>query len=86
MSASGSGESPNQTASTENVAANPLPKAYLLNPGDHPGLSLSSAPLTKLNYMSWKHEIITSLLAKGKLGFITRKLPMPTEEAPEFEA
>lgn len=51
-----------------------------------PGLSLSTVPLFGANYVSWKHEIIIALMAKWKFGFITGKMPRPTEESPNFEA
>ena len=60
--ASGSGED-SQTQNIGNMASS-LPKAYILSSGDHPGLSLTSIPLTGPNYMLWKHDIITSLMAK----------------------
>lgn len=61
-------------------------KAYLLSPGDHLGLSLGSLPLTPSNYLSLSHEIITFLMAKGKLGYMNGRLSKPNENSYEYEA
>lgn len=75
-----------QTQNSGNSGVSHLPKAYILSSGDHPSLSLAIVTLSGPKYLSLKHDIITSLLAKGKLGLIIGKLPMPSKDSPKLEA
>lgn len=51
--------------------------AYILGIGEHPDLSLIFVPLNSTNYMSWRHDVLTSLATKGNEGFILKTLPKP---------
>lgn len=50
---------------------------YILEIGDHQDMCLVSILLTNKNYLGWGQDILNSLTAKGKEGFILGTLPRP---------
>lgn len=57
---------------------------YVLGSDEHPKLSLFSIPLNATNYLSQRHDVLTSLATKGKEGFILRTLPKPKFGDPNY--
>ncbi|XP_057759968.1 uncharacterized protein LOC130980296 [Arachis stenosperma] len=55
----------------------PIPDAYLLQFGDHPGFVLVSQPLQEDNYASWCRSMRLALSGKRKICFIDGSLPKP---------
>lgn len=51
---------------------------FFLQPSDHPNCSLSSEPLTGLNFGQWKRSCEVSLVSKHKLGFVNGSCIKPT--------
>ncbi|KAL0320386.1 UNVERIFIED_CONTAM: hypothetical protein Sradi_5300100 [Sesamum radiatum] len=62
-----------------------LPERRKLLTGDHPGMSLVSAPLDGRNYLSWSRSIKLALGAKQKLGFIDGTCQKLTKNKDEIE-
>ncbi|KAK4386152.1 hypothetical protein Sango_2485800 [Sesamum angolense] len=62
-----------------------LPERLKLLTGDHPGMSLVSAPLDGKNYLSWSRSIKLALGAKQKLGFIDGTGQRVTKNKDEIE-
>ncbi|XP_010431064.1 PREDICTED: uncharacterized protein LOC104715347 [Camelina sativa] len=56
------------------------PSVYTLNASDNPGALISSVVLNEHNYSEWATELMNSLQAKQKLGFIDGTIPKPTTE------
>ncbi|WOG92429.1 hypothetical protein DCAR_0311695 [Daucus carota subsp. sativus] len=54
---------------------------YLIHPSDSPATVFYQPLLQGDNYASWQRGISKALNAKGKLGFIDRTLPPPTNQA-----
>ncbi|KAL0416250.1 UNVERIFIED_CONTAM: Retrovirus-related Pol polyprotein from transposon RE1 [Sesamum latifolium] len=62
-----------------------LSEKLKLRGGDHPGMSLVSAPLDGRNYLSWSRSIRLALGAKQKLGFIDGTYGKPSGNKDEME-
>ncbi|XP_051119610.1 uncharacterized protein LOC127243567 [Andrographis paniculata] len=78
--------SKSENRNTSGTLATFLPKALLLQFGNHPRFSPSSILLNGNNYITWSRTVRTSLFARGKLVFITGKLPMPLYDDVTYEA
>lgn len=53
------------------------PSPYYLNPSDNPGALITSVLLTGDNYSEWSTELLNSLQAKQKIGFIDGTIQKP---------
>lgn len=60
------------------------PDVFLLGTGDHASLNLISILLNDKNYVAWSQNLMTSLEAKEKEGFIIGRLPRPVVTAFEY--
>ncbi|QHO19868.1 uncharacterized protein DS421_11g332820 [Arachis hypogaea] len=68
---------PSQSNSNSSAQSSPIPKAYLLQSSNHPGLVLVSQPLQEDNYASWCRSMRLALSGKCKIGFIDGSLEKP---------
>ncbi|BAA97099.1 retroelement pol polyprotein-like [Arabidopsis thaliana] len=56
------------------------PSPYGITASDNPGALISSVILKEDNYSEWAEELMNSLQAKQKLGFLDGTIPKPTTE------
>ncbi|XP_074383577.1 uncharacterized protein LOC141725088 [Apium graveolens] len=56
-----------------------------LHPSDHPGLILVSTVFNGENFNEWKRSMSLALSAKNKLGFVTGKFKIPSENSKYFD-
>lgn len=79
-------ESEVEMSTFEHDPINPLRDPLYLSPTDVPGVPLSSIKLkNKLNYDVWRGEVMASLRARSKLGFLTGTCQRPTDDREKGE-
>ncbi|XP_011071257.1 uncharacterized protein LOC105156734 isoform X2 [Sesamum indicum] len=61
------------------------PEKLKLHGGEHPGMSLVSAPLDGNNFLTWSRAIKLALGAKQKIGFIDGSYTKPQENKEEMD-
>ncbi|XP_019252677.1 PREDICTED: uncharacterized protein LOC109231472 [Nicotiana attenuata] len=68
------------TTQTTIDAGSPL----YIHPSDNPGSSLVPVPFDGVGYRSWRRSVLSALIVKNKLGFITRDTEKPVANSPLF--
>ena len=67
-------------STTTPAITSPNSSPYYLHPSDNPGTLITSVLLRGDNYSEWSTELLNSIQAKQKFGFINGSLPKPTTE------
>lgn len=57
---------------------------YHLNSNDNPCVLITSVILTNENYSEWSTELLNSLQAKRKFGFIDGSITKPADDSPDL--
>ena len=72
-------------SNNDSTTPNP-PNPYFLNSSENPGNILVTQPLLGMkNYQSWSKEMILTLTAKKKIGFVNGKISKPDLDSPLYE-
>ncbi|KAL0296115.1 UNVERIFIED_CONTAM: hypothetical protein Sradi_6663600 [Sesamum radiatum] len=74
-----------EVAEVDEIAMAYEKEMLFIHPSDHPSLTLTSAPLTRTNFLGWSQVIYVLLGVKMKLGFIDGTFPKPTTGSTTFE-
>lgn len=54
-----------------------IAEILFLQPSDHPGMQLVTAPLTGNNFLNWSKSVRRALAARSKLEFLDGSFPEP---------
>ncbi|XP_019267426.1 PREDICTED: uncharacterized protein LOC109244741 [Nicotiana attenuata] len=71
-------------SSSTTYTPEPSSPLFLLS-SDVPGVSLVSVPFSGTGFGGWRQNMIVSLSARNKIGFIDGSCPRPAEDTPHFK-